>query len=311
PILRFMIEKNIPKGLAIFIIMAVIFGIFGIIIALIIPNLLNQVTELFNGITTFFKEISIEYDLNFGTFQNTLSETFNEILTKMSKYLSDGAVTAISISVNYISVFLISFAAGIYFLIDMDKIREWVKKYLSKKSIKSFLYVRRLDTEMKKYLIGFTKILFITVFEYSIAYTIIGHPNAIFLGLLAGISGLIPYFGGIATNIIAAVTAFAISPSLFIRTVIAFIILSSIDGYVINPLVYGKSNEVHPILVIISIFTGGVLFGIFGVIISLPVTILIISTYNYFKIDINEYFEEIKENNKKNKTRKKPKTNID
>lgn len=305
PILHFMTDKKLPKGAALTIIVIGILGIFALILAFIIPNLFTQVSELFNAITTFFKEISVEYDLNFGTFPNTLSDTFNEILAKMSKYLSDGAVNAITISINYLSIFLIAFAAGMYFLIDMDKIREWVKVYLSKRSVKLFLYVRRLDTEMKKYLVGFSKIMLISLVEYSIAYTIIGHPNAILLGLLASISGLIPYFGGIATNIIAAVTAFSAGTGVFIRTVITFIVLSSIDGYVINPLVYGKTNEVHPLLVIISVFVGGALFGVFGIIISLPVTILIISTYNYFKIDITEYFEEMKLNSKKNRTRKK------
>lgn len=305
PILTFLKERGVPKGIAVFIIITFILALFGFIIILVIPNLFTQLSELFNGIITFLKEISIDYDLNIGEIQRTLTSTFNDIISKMGKYVSDGAISVIGISIEYLSILLISFAAGIYFLIDMDEIREFVKKHLNKKSRRAFLYIRRLDTEMKKYLIGFTKIVFITIFEYTFVYLIIGHPNALLLGFLAAIAGLIPYFGGMATNIIAAITAFVISPALFVRTVIAFIILSSIDGYVINPLVYGKTNEVHPLLVILSVFAGGILFGIFGVIISLPLVIIIISTYNYFRLDINEYIEEIKVNSKKNKRRKK------
>ncbi|MBR3199471.1 MAG: AI-2E family transporter, partial [Bacilli bacterium] len=83
-----------------------------------------------------------------------------------------------------------------------------------------------------------------------------------------------------------------ISPQLFVRTCIVFIIFSSIDGYIINPLVYGKSNEVHPLVVIVSVFAGGILFGIFGIIISLPLSILIISTFKYFKSDLIEMKEK-------------------
>ena len=108
------------------------------------------------------------------------------------------------------------------------------------------------------------------------------------LGFLAAITSLIPYFGGLFTNVIAAITAFVISPALFIRTVIAFIVLSFLDSYVINPFVYGKTNEIHPLIVILAVFAGGKLFGILGIIISLPLAISIITTYNYFKNDIND-----------------------
>jgi predicted PurR-regulated permease PerM len=120
------------------------------------------------------------------------------------------------------------------------------------------------------------------------------------LGCLAMIANLIPYFGGIINNIVAAVTAFVISPALFIRTLIVFAILSMVDGYVINPLVYGKTNKVHPIVVIMSVFIGGALFGIIGIIISLPTAIILITTFKYFKDDVKDKIEDIKEKNIEN-----------
>ena len=79
-----------------------------------------------------------------------------------------------------------------------------------------------------------------------------------------------------------------ISPQLFIKTCIIFIIFSAVDGYVINPLVYGRTNKLHPILIIISVFAGGVLFGILGIIVSLPVMIVLVATYKFFKDDIKK-----------------------
>jgi predicted PurR-regulated permease PerM len=148
---------------------------------------------------------------------------------------------------------------------------------------------------MKNYLIGIMKVMLITVVEYSLAYLIIGHPNAILLGVLAMIGVLIPYFGGMLTNVVAAVTAFVISPALFVRTVITFAVLSMVDGYIINPLVYGKSNNVHPLIVIMSVFVGGKLLGIFGIMISFPLAVIILSTIKFFKEDINEKFENIRQ----------------
>ena len=59
-----------------------------------------------------------------------------------------------------------------------------------------------------------------------------------------------------------------------------------IYGYLINPLVYGKTNKLHPLIVIVSVFAGGILFKLFGIILALPLSIIIVSTIRYFKKDI-------------------------
>lgn len=298
PFLQFMTNKKIPKGLAVFIIVAIILGIVALLIALIFPLLFSQLSSLFNGILAFVKELTTGYDLNLGPLQETLTSSFNDIISNLSKYVSDGAVSAINSSLGVLSIAVIAFASAIYLLIDMGTIRNEVKLFLKRRSKKTFDYVKTIDIEMRNYLSGFVKIIGITLVEYTLAFLIIGHPNALLLGFLAALATLIPYFGGIITNIIAAITAFVISPGLFIRTIICFFILSTLDGYVINPFVYGKTNEVHPLVVIFSVFAGGALFGILGIIISLPVAIIVIATWKYYKKDIDEKLDDMKDKSK-------------
>lgn len=298
PFLQFMTNKKIPKGLAVFIIVAIILGIVALLIALIFPLLFSQLSSLFNGILAFVKELTTGYDLNLGPLQETLTSSFNDIISSLSKYVSDGAVSAINSSLGVLSIAVIAFASAIYLLIDMGTIRNEVKLFLKRRSKKTFDYVKTIDIEMRNYLSGFVKIIGITLVEYTLAFLIIGHPNALLLGFLAALATLIPYFGGIITNIIAAITAFVISPGLFIRTIICFFILSTLDGYVINPFVYGKTNEVHPLVVIFSVFAGGALFGILGIVISLPVAIIVIATWKYYKKDIDEKLDDMKDKSK-------------
>jgi len=155
--------------------------------------------------------------------------------------------------------------------------------------MKKFIFVRIVCCAYGQFLSGFLKIVIISFFEYLILYSIIGHPNALMLGTLAAFGNLIPYFGGIITNIIAAITAFVISPELFIKTIIIFIIFSAIDGYVINPFVYGKTNKIHPLVVIVSVFAGGILGGIVGIVLALPISIVILATIKFYKEDISKF----------------------
>ncbi len=288
PLVKKLMDKNIPKSIAVTLVLLVICILFGGIVILITPTIISQMASLFNGIISFLKELSTNYNINFKDIQNALSSSFNNILTKAGSYISNGAISVISISIDYMSKIFIIFTAFIYFLIDMDKIRNFIKVYLKNKSEKIYNYVLALDNEMGKYLSGFMKIVLISFIEYTVTYSIIGHPNALMLGTLAALGNLIPYFGGIFTNIIAAITAFVISPTLFIKTCLVFIIFSGIDGNVINPLVYGKTNQIHPLVVVIAVFAGGILWGVLGIIISLPLAIILIATFKYFKNDITE-----------------------
>lgn len=301
PLLQFFIKHKIPKGIGLAIIIALVLCVVAFFGINVFPLLFSQLTNLFSAIITFLKDISMNYDLNIGSLQKSLSDVFNDIIVGLGKYVSNGAINIIGVSVQYITLIFVIFSISVYFLLDMENIRENVKDFLMKKSRKTYRYVSLLDHEMKKYLSGFVKIMFISLAEYTLAYTIIGHPNAVLLGFLALLANLIPYFGGIITNILAAITAIVVSPALLIKTVVVFVILSAIDGYLINPLVYGKTNKVPPLVVIMSVFAGGILFGIFGIIISLPLAIIILTTISYFKEDISDKIEDIKENNKKGK----------
>lgn len=286
PGVEFLTEHKVPKGIAVFLIIALILGIVGTVLGLLVPMLANQIVSLVDGLGVFIKNFSADFHVDFGTLGDTLTNSFNQIIASVGKYVSDGAVKTINTSINVLTNIVIALASSIYFLLDMDKIRQGLKKYLSSKSKQLYNYVASLDFAIKNYLKGFMRIVAISFFEYVLVYYVIGHPNALLLGFLSALANFIPYFGGTIIQIIAAVTAFVVSPSLFIKVLIAAIICSMIDTYFINPFVYGKSNEVHPIIVIASVFAGGILFGFIGIIISLPLSILIITTIKFYRNNV-------------------------
>jgi len=134
-------------------------------------------------------------------------------------------------------------------------------------------------------------LIIIQFFEYSIIFFIVGHPNWLLLGILASVTTVIPYFGGIITNIIAVITASVVSVPLFISTLVIILIFPNIDGYLISPKVYEKTNNINPVLAILSlgIFSG--FLGVLGVVMSLPLYLALRCTWNHFIKDrINVWF---------------------
>ncbi len=296
PLVEKLRSKGLPKGAAIALILFLLLALIVFTVYMITSVLVSQLSQLFSGITTFLDELSTQdWNINIEGLQATITDAFQNIIKDVTTYVSDGAINLIGSSIDMIGKGFFGMAAYVYFLIDMDKIRKEVKRFFRHRKKKTYHYVRDLDKGMRNYLSGLVQVMFISVIEYAFAYYIIGHPNAILLGFLAGIANMIPYFGGIACNCVAAITAFVVSPGLFVRTLITFFILSSVDSYVINPAVYGKTNNIHPLLTIFAMSAGGMIFGILGVFISFPVAIIMVTTYKFYRDDISDSIVKMKE----------------
>ena len=102
-------KKHIPKSLAIFIVVGGVLGILGLVIYLVTPLFFSQVASLFSAIISFLRELSNSYNIDIKVLQNALTTTFNETLSKIGAYISDGAFSFIGISIDYISKIIIIF----------------------------------------------------------------------------------------------------------------------------------------------------------------------------------------------------------
>ena len=155
-------------------------------------------------------------------------------------------------------------------------------------------YFDKLDDELTKYIGGMGLNIVIQMIEYTLAFLLIGHPNYLILGILSGISAIIPWFGGFLVAVISLLVSSVISTKMFLLTVLICAICPILDGNVIGPKVYGKTNSLHPLLVIFAVSAGGVIAGFWGIVLSLPVAIAIRTTYNFYKNDIHNKVKNIK-----------------
>ena len=112
------------------------------------------------------------------------------------------------------------------------------------------------------------------------------------LGILTSLFSIIPVLGNSFINILACITSLVVSRSLFFRCIIVIFILSIIDSYVINPIIFGNSNNVHPIVIIFSIVVGGLFGGVIGVIVSLPLIIIILKIIKLYGVNYFNLFKK-------------------
>ena len=294
PIVKKLIDAGAPKWLSILAVCILGIGALLIIIILTVPLLYEQILLFLSNISVFLSDVSSRYEINFGNLQASLTDFSSDIISNLGSSISNGAISAISSSFSVLSQAIVVIAAAIYFLIDMEKIRVGVAKWIYKRSKRTLEFVKKLDKELTKYIGGMGLNIIIQMIEYTLAFALIGHPNYLILGFLSGISAIIPWFGGFIVAVLSLLVSSVISTKMFLLTVLICIICPILDGNVIGPKVYGKTNALHPLLVIFAVSAGGMIAGFWGIIISLPIAIAIKTTYNFYEEDIYERVQKMK-----------------
>ena len=295
PLVEYLEKKKVRRWLAV---TAVVVGLVLIVVGLLVltlPMIYDQASLFAKFILEIVENVGVKYNLNLGNFEIEIADYLNQFVKDLGNIASSTTLGLLSKSVDFLSKFIVGFVGFIYFLIDMDKIKLSLKEILLSINKKTYNYVKCLDEEIGNYLKGLGIFMIIQLFEYSILFFLVGHPNWLILGILASLTTVIPYFGGLMTNILAIITASLISPKLVILTIIICLIFPQLDGYLISPKVYGKTNNVNPLITIMVVSIGGTLLGVIGIIIALPIYLLLRTTYIFFKNDLKKSMKIVTE----------------
>jgi predicted PurR-regulated permease PerM len=105
----------------------------------------------------------------------------------------------------------------------------------------------------------------------TIVLLILGVPYAVALGLIVAILDLIPLAGATIAAILIGIVAFLHSIPAGIIVVVFFIVYQQVENHVLQPVVYGRTVELSPLAVLISILIGAELAGILGALAAIPV----------------------------------------
>jgi len=105
----------------------------------------------------------------------------------------------------------------------------------------------------------------------GIAYTLLGLPGALLLGLVAALTEAIPIVGPLLGAIPAVLVAATVSPELAVVVAIIYVILQLLEGSVLVPLVMRNTIGISPLLVLVSLLVGGAAGGIVGAFLGVPV----------------------------------------
>lgn len=139
----------------------------------------------------------------------------------------------------------------------------------------------RLDPVLMRYFIGVLGlVVYATVAAYVGLGVILGIRHAVLLALLTGILETVPVIGPTSAAIIAGLVSLRTATgiiNILEYALYATLLRLSIDQLV-GPIVLGRAAHVHPVLIIFCFLAGGVVLGVPGVILAVPIALVVKST---------------------------------
>ncbi len=129
-----------------------------------------------------------------------------------------------------------------------------------------------MDESLRRWLVGRFALMVINGALTAIGLMLLGIPLALTLGLLAGLLNFVPNFGPWIAAIPAVLIAFLQGPQQALYVAVLYLVLQSVDGYLLTPLVDRRSVELPPVLTITAQVILGLAFGFIGILLASPLT---------------------------------------
>ena len=261
----------------------IVFTVFGFLVYLglsfVIPKFFIQMDQLILEL----KDFSLNEELNsiekkilsvFPLFhkgelatkvQNIISTSFNDAINHITTYVSSiVSVAAFLIIVPFITFFLLKDSAAI----QKGLIHIVPNKYFEM----SYWILKRITLQLGRFVRGWIfDAAFVGVF-IGFGFYFIGLPNAMPLGVIAGLGHLVPYLGPIIGGVPAIILSIMQTGDLSQVPLIVLIVslTYTVDNGFVQPYVFSKSVDMHPIIIILLIIAGSELFGLIGMLLAVP-----------------------------------------
>ena len=277
---------------------AVVYAIFSLIPYLMIniQQVINRVPDLMEKVEILLETWKIDYmdiyqyDFSVLFSQNSkFLEVFSSILSQIGTWIS-------SFSSSFTLILEMIFLVPVvlyYILRNFYELRSKVKVFLiSHQWNRLFQVLKESEEVVKGYVLGTLLVSFALSIIASIYFSIIGLDNAIVFGMLIGFLNIIPYIGQIIGTIPAAIFGLMVSVWTPIYVIIGVMALNFIEGNFIKPLVFSKSVDFHPIVLLTLIIVGGQIFGIIGIIFIIPISGIIKIICRYLLDTYKEWREK-------------------
>lgn len=330
PLVNYLERKGIKRQFGVIIVYITVILIFAVLIISVIPKTINEISNLLTSLpdmvdtltknvngsmSEFFAKFNVELPDNFidvykksnpkvegnvetpeivSSILDSITKAVNKLVGNMQESLMKSASNLLSKLYGLVTGafrLLLVLIFSFYFSVDKEKFTLKLKKAIPNKHRKDVTYLAtRIDTALQQFIRG-RLLMAIFVGVLTMIYLLILRVDfAIIIGLITCVADIIPYIGPFLGCAPAVLFAFMDSPIKALWVLILFVLIQWVENNILAPKLIGNSTGLSPLIVLISIIIGGGLFGVWGMVISVPITSIIFILVDFVKIKYNDRY---------------------
>lgn len=279
---------NLKRGYSILLTYSIVIGVIAITITTIIPGIVASMAALMREMPNYIEVtedwlnellvIAKQYGID-----DAILENFTSMIENASSYINLIIKSTIDSLIDITSTLLrlfLGLVISIYLLVDKEKFAFGIKKilraFLSDQKVYSIIeFSKEVDEVFSKYIIGKIIDSVIVGIICFVGLMIIDAPFVLLLSVIVGITNMIPYFGPIIGAVPAVLITLFYSPIKALWVTIFILILQQLDGWLLGPFILGDKVGVKPFWIMLAIVIGGGTFGVWGMLLGVPVLVII------------------------------------
>jgi predicted PurR-regulated permease PerM len=245
--------------------------------ALFIPTLVTNVNHFVNAVPGYV------HDLTSGKGRLGFLETKYHVVDKVKEQINNGgakrllgltgAAVSVTVSVLNLVVAVLTVAFMTFFMLLEGP--TWIERFYGLLPEQSRPRWRAVGHDIYRtvggYVTGNLVISLIAGSLTTLVLLVMGVPYAVALGLIVAILDLIPLAGATIAAVIIGAVAFIHSIPAGIVVVVFFVLYQQLENHILQPVVYNRTVQLSPLVILVSVLLGAALAGILGALAAIPV----------------------------------------
>ncbi len=248
-----------------------VFAFLTLIVSLLIPPFVEQLRDFSLNLPLYADQLSRSDNPDFiDSLVTLVKENLNTISSQLSNIGSNilsKTAGVISGVVAVVTIIVLSF----YLLIEEDGVKKIYRGVLPDEWHAPFSEItRKIAVKLGAWLRGQLVLMGIVGLLTTLGLLLIGHPYALTLGIWSGVTEVIPIVGpwiGAVPGVAVGLTDSALQGFM---ALVVYLIVQQLENTVLVPKIMGKAVGLNPFVVIVAILIGGKLYGLTGVLLSVP-----------------------------------------
>jgi predicted PurR-regulated permease PerM len=288
-------RHRIPRAVGVLIHYAVLGAAIGLFLWLVVPRALQQVDNAVASVPTTRTQIGnaakhssgIKHDVLLGL-QHRLSK-----LPSASELVRPAVHLTLAAFEAMIAAFFV-FAAAAYWIFERDKAIDFVCALIARPKRKTVRDTWHLiDLKLGAYVRGQGLLIIVVGTILSLAFWAIGEPYWILLGSFAGLVEVVPVIGPIGAGVLAVGVGLTKSVTVGVLAGVVVLVQRQLEDYLIAPRILGGAVGLSPLLVMVSVFASGILFGPVAVVLAIPAVAVLTTLFDVIVRDKDPAEEEV------------------